>query len=87
MRAKWFLFISFLLLLTPSLTATAKSLFYFPCNLEQFTSHVSVEHTISKEIDLREYHRSEIDNWEDDDLMVQSGSAIVVDEQLLIRCV
>ena len=79
MRAKCCLFISFLLLLMLPFTATAESLFYFPCDLEQFASHVS-----KKEIDLREYYRSEIDNWEDDNLMVESGSAIVLDEQLLI---
>lgn len=82
MRTKCCLFILLFLLPTLSITVAAGSTSLFPCVLDH--SYVPNEYKEYVEINLREWYRAQIDNWEDDNLMVESGSAIVLDQSVLI---
>ena len=55
---------------------------FFPCVLNH--SYESSQYEEYVEIDLKKWYRSDIDNWVDDDLMVKSGSAIVLNHSILI---
>ena len=81
MRIKSILFL-FLLLLAHTVTAAAEDSPFFPCVLDY--SYDPSAYSEYVEIDLRRWHRMEIDNWEDDNLMVQAGSAIVLNRSALI---
>ena len=66
MRTKCRFLIACLLLLALPFTAAAQTLFYFPCEREQFMAHAADGHTISWEIDLRELHCMDLENRADD---------------------
>lgn len=74
----------FLLCLLPLFisTAAAESTLSLPCDPELSPFLATSEHEISKEIDLAEYYRMQIDNWEDD--IPISGSLIILDMQFMI---
>ena len=82
MHTKHCFLITLFLLLTLSITASAESMSSFPCVLNH--SYESGQYEEYVEIDLKEWYRSDIDNWVDDDLMVESGSAIVLNHSILI---
>lgn len=81
MHTKHRFLITLFLLLTLSITASAESMSSFPCVLNH--SYDSSQYEEYVEIDLKEWYRSDIDNWVDDDLMVESGSAIVLNHSIL----
>ena len=77
----FFLFI-FLLMLFAS--ACAEPLLTFPCDPE-ISPFLSVsEHMITKSIDLNHLHRNTIDDWESAVTMVESGSLLLLDDQVMI---
>ena len=80
MHTKHCFLITLFLLLTLSITASAESMFSFPCVLNH--SYESGQYEEYVEIDLKKWYRSDIDNWVDDDLMVKSGSAIVLNHSI-----
>ena len=82
MHAKHRFLITLFLLLTLSITASAESTPFFPCVLNH--PYESSQYEEYVEIDLKKWYRSDIDNWVDDDLMVKSGSAIVLNHSILI---
>ena len=82
MHAKHRFLITLFLLLTLSTIASAESTPFFPCVLNH--PYESSQYEEYVEIDLKEWYRSDIDNWVDDDLIVKSGSAIVLNHSILI---
>lgn len=82
MRAKCSLLISCLLLLLLPIVAAADSVDFFPCVLDH--SYALDGYGDYKEIDLRERYRASAGSHQDDDLMLESGSAIVLDQSILI---
>ncbi len=72
------------IILSLASTSTAESTFSFPCDVELSPFLAVSEHKISREINLVEYYREEIDYWDDDILMIESGSLIVLDDQFMI---
>ena len=82
MHAKHRFLITLFLLLTLSTIASAESTPFFPCVLNH--SYESSQYEEYVELDLKKWYRSDIDNWVDDDLMVKSGSAIVLNHSILI---
>ena len=69
MHAKHCFFIILFSLLAFSATASAESMPFFPCVLNHPYDSSQYEEYV--EIDLKEWYRSDIDNWVDDDLMVE----------------
>ena len=64
MHAKHRFLITLFLLLTLSITASAESTPFFPCVLNH--PYESSQYEEYVEIDLKEWYRSDIDNWVDD---------------------
>ena len=58
--------------------------FGFPCEPEISPFFSKGEHTISCAFDLAQHYRMEIDDWETDALMVESGSLVILDNQFML---
>lgn len=78
-----FLILSCLILSLAS-TSAAESTLSFPCDAELSPFLAASEHQITREIDLVQCYREAIDYGGDDTLMIESGSLIVLDDQLMI---
>lgn len=72
------------LLLILASTATADATFSFPCDPELSPILSVSEHRISKQIDLERYYRELADNFETEIMPVESGTILVLDDQLMI---
>lgn len=64
--------------------STAESTLRFPCAPELSPILSVSEHRISKEIDLENYYRELADNFDTDIMPVESGSLVILDNQLML---
>ena len=83
-RARRLMLFCLLLMLLPACAlASAGGAFTLPCEAELSPFLSGGEHEIIRRFDLAEWYRMHIDNWEDD-LMVESGSLIILDHDFMI---
>lgn len=61
-----------------------EAVFGFPCEPEISPFFSKSEHEINCSFDLVQHHRMEIDDWETDVLMVESGSLVILDNQFML---
>lgn len=73
----------FAALLALACAARAEAALTFPCDPELSPFFSQSEHEITWEIDLADWHRMSIDNW-DDPIMVESGSLVVLDDAFVL---